>query len=112
ILAKLRAPAFLALKRGASHSFGDGEEVAQIERGVPAGIELAVAIYARLGCSFPERSNFFERLLHFIFLPNDANVVLHQLLQIPLHLIGTFGIRSSALKRFERVPGGCFNLSR
>src|SRR5207249_573022 len=43
IVAEVTSPAFLSLERGTRDRLRDGEEVCQIERGVPAGIVFAAA---------------------------------------------------------------------
>src|SRR6266498_2410294 len=46
VLAEVSAAAFLSFERRSSDGFGDGEQVAQVERGVPAGVEFAISGHA------------------------------------------------------------------
>ena len=54
IFAEVAAAAFLAVERGAGDGLGDGEEMLEIERGVPAGIIFAVAVNGGLFGAIPE----------------------------------------------------------
>ena len=42
IVAKLRAATFFSFQRRARDRFGNGQQIFQVERGVPAGIEIAI----------------------------------------------------------------------
>src|SRR5947199_9753877 len=57
---------------------------------MPAGIELAVTRDTNTLYILPKFSQMFERRLHLAFMAHDSNAVLHNLLQILLHLIWIF----------------------
>ena len=89
------------------------EQIFQIQRRVPAGVVFAVAINRDLPGAFPEFSHPVERPDHFVLAPHDADEALHHFLQLVLHLIRPFGAAAgarAAIKRFERLPRGRFNL--
>jgi hypothetical protein len=52
----LRAATFLSFQRRPCDRLRNGQQVFQIERGVPSGIEIAIADYADTGGTFPIRS--------------------------------------------------------
>ena len=48
IFPEVPAPALLPLDRGAGDRLGDGEQVVQVERRVPARVVLPIAVHADL----------------------------------------------------------------
>ena len=65
IFAKLRAATFFSLQRGARDRFGNGQQIFQIERGVPAGIEFAIPIHANVSRALPKLLQLLRALLSF-----------------------------------------------
>ena len=54
--------------------------------------------------AFPERADTFKRLPHFVFTPDDADLVLHHFLQILLHLVRPVRLIEIALEWFQSGP--------
>src|SRR5260370_40708538 len=98
----MRAPAFLALDRGACDGFRDGQQVIQIESGVPARVVFAIAHYENIRSALAETLDTLQGLLHFFLPADDTNFVLHHVLQIVFHLLRT--LAAASLERFERPP--------
>ena len=69
------------------------------ERGVPAGIVLAVAINGDVPGALRKFGDAVERLVHFLLAPHDADEILHHFLQIMLHLIRPFGAAAGLAPR-------------
>src|SRR5947209_10055096 len=103
--------AFAPLDRGASDRLRYEQEVWEIERGMPAGVVFAMAADAHPARSVAQRLESRERALHFRFVSDDADEVLHHFLQRILDLVGSFSLRAT-LKRLQRNAGGCFDLWR
>src|SRR4029453_12017369 len=57
---------------------------------MPPWIEFAVTHDTNAPYTLPKFPQMFERRFHLAFTPHDANAVLHNLLQILLHLIRIF----------------------
>src|SRR5690348_18007738 len=86
IVAEMSAAAFLSLDGRARNQLRNGEQVAQIERGVPAAVVFAVSRDGHLSRSFLQRAEFVERLLHLFRPPHNSDQMLHHFLQIVLNL--------------------------
>src|SRR5437879_3106949 len=76
---------------------------------MPAGIELAVSRDTNALRSVTELLQIFQRGNHFVFRPNNTNIVLHGLLEIMLYRVGIF--TTTALERLERTARHVFDLS-
>ncbi len=101
------AAALLALERGPRYGFGDRQQIAEIERGVPAGVVFAIACHSDMPGALAQFQNGLQGLLHLFLAAHDAHLVLHHVLQVMLDLIGTF---ARALERFERLPSRLLHL--
>src|SRR5262249_8364936 len=109
IVAEVRAAAFLALDRAARDGLGAGQKVPQIERRVPAGVVLAIALDAdRLGALL-ETLDGLERAHHLLLAAHDADQVLHHVLQVVLDLERPLGV-PAALEGRERILRGSLHL--
>ena len=62
IVAKLRATTFLPFEGSAGDCFRDGEQVFQVQRGVPTRIEIAMTDDADASGSFPQGLQMLEAL--------------------------------------------------
>ena len=65
VLAELRAAAFLSFQSRERHRFGNGQQILQIERGVPAGIEFAISRHADPCRRVPRVPQAFQRRAAF-----------------------------------------------
>ncbi len=86
----------------------------QVERGMPAGIVLAMAVNGGLVGALPELSEVLQRLLHFAFVADDADERLHHFLQLTLDLVGTLRTGAggrAALERLECLFGRGLDVS-
>src|ERR1043165_2356057 len=90
VFAELGAAGFLAFDGRAGDGFGDGEEVGQVEGGVPAGVVFADGGGAGFGGASLELGEAVEGAGHFVFLADDADEVLHHVLEGVLDLVGGF----------------------
>ena len=90
IFPKLRAAAFFSFQRCARDCFGNGQQILQVERGVPAGVELTMSDNASAIRALPQLLQVLQRSLHFAFVAHDADLVLHHLLQVFLHSVRIF----------------------
>ena len=84
VLAELRPPALLALDGGRRDGFGDGQQVAEVDRGVPAVVVFAVAADPGAPRARPQALEPVERLAHLRLAAHDADQVLHHVLQVVL----------------------------
>ncbi len=71
----MAAAALAALDGAAGDGLGDGEQVLEIERGVPAGVVFAVAIDGDFRRRLLELLNLLQRAGHFILAAHDADEV-------------------------------------
>ena len=85
IFTKLCAATFLSLQRGARDRFRNSEQIFQIERRMPAWIEIPITDDTDPAGAFPKHFQMIEGRSHFAFVPHDADIVLHDFLQIALH---------------------------
>ena len=99
VVAEMRAAAFLALQGRERDGFGNREQIVQIERGVPAGIVFAIAADAHFAGALFQLRDPFQRALQLILAADDAHQILHQVLQIVLHLIRAFPLPLEGLER-------------
>ena len=83
----MAAAAFFAVERRAGDGFGNGEQMFQVDRRVPAGVVFAMAVNGDLSCAFLKFAQPVQSLHHFVLAPHDADELLHHLLQIMLHLV-------------------------
>ena len=102
VVAEVAAAALLALDRRARDGLRDGEQVAQVEAGVPAGVVLAVPGHADARRTLVERRDPGDRFAHLALGAHDADQVLHRLLQVGLHRVGVLG-RAAAFERRQRL---------
>ena len=72
----------------------------QVQRGVPAGVELAVAGHLHLRGAGAELFQAVECADHLVFLAHDPDEVLHHLLQVLLHL--ERALRRGPVERCQR----------
>src|SRR5207253_6427390 len=91
------------------YRFGNGQQIFQIESGVPAGVELAISAYANLARPLPQFSQMLELRLHLGFGPHNADIILHRLLEVPLQCIGIFAL--ALLKWPQRFTDNVFHRS-
>ena len=110
IVAEVSAAAFLALDGGQRDGFGNRQQVAQIERGMPAGIVFAIAVAPRRWLPFFKLREAYQRALHLFFAAHDADQILHHVLQLVLHFIR--GDAAGAVERCERLTGDLIHLLR
>ena len=84
VVAGVAAARLGPLQRGPRHALGDDEHVAQVEREVPAGVELPAALDADLRHPAAQVLQRQQRLLDLLGLADDADQVVHRLLQVGL----------------------------
>src|SRR5262249_1934743 len=85
VFAKVATAALGALERRARDRLSDVEEVPEIERRVPGGVVIAIADRPRARRARPQRADALERLAQLRIGAHDADVLLHQLLEVALH---------------------------
>ena len=91
-------PAFLAIESRLGDGFGNGEQVSQIDGGVPARVVVTLTTDTGVGCPLLEFSYFDQSLGHLRFLANDADQILHGILKLRLNGVGRF-TGSTTIKR-------------
>ena len=108
VLAKVPAAALLPLEGRGGDRLGAGEQAGQIERRVPAGVVLAVADAGDLRRARLQPLDPLDRLPDVGLVAHDADVVLHQVLQLVLNLVGRLGVTGGRgpLERRQRHPLG------
>jgi len=74
IVAEVRAPALLPLQRRAGHRLGDGDQVAQVEGGVPAGVVGAIAVDAHARGAIAQLCQVLHGLRHLALAAHDATM--------------------------------------
>ena len=75
VLAEVPAPALLALDRRARDRLRDGQEMAEVERRVPAGVVLAIAADAHALPPLAQPAQRLDGMLHLRLGPDDADEV-------------------------------------
>ena len=88
VVAGVPAAALLALDRAERHRLGHGQHRVQVERQVPARVELAAAAHADAPEALLEHGDLLQRLPQLALGADDADERLHALLQI-----GVDGVR-------------------
>src|SRR6185295_17418712 len=73
ILAEVPATALLPLDRRSRDGLGYGQQVSQIERGMPAGVVLAMSADANARRPILELRDARQRVLHLAFGANNAD---------------------------------------
>src|SRR5665213_997195 len=106
VVAEVAAAALAPLESRPRNGLGDRQEVAQVERGVPTRIVLAITIHAHPCGSRSELFDPSQRLAHVVLLSHDAHQVLHRLLERLLYLIRSFSLARATIERLERAPSG------
>src|SRR5207249_1439862 len=93
-------------------ALGNGEQAGEIHCRVPAGIETTKADDTDGARTLPQLLKAIERTLHLVLAANDADEVLHHLLQVLLDLIRTFVASAAdvAVERLQRATDGFFDL--
>src|SRR5215469_5483971 len=104
VFTELRPAAFLAEKSGTGDRFGHDDHVLNVDRRVPAVVVLTVAANTGALSARAQLIDILKRPLHFALDADNADEILHRLLQVVLHQVGIFGGRA-ALERRQR--GGC-----
>ena len=97
----MSASTLLALDRRSRDGLGDNQEIAEIQRRVPARIVFTVPGHSRLCRSLCQLVQSDQRLLHLPLVADDPDQFLHEVLQILLDLERVFG-GVAALEGIER----------
>ncbi len=84
VVAGVAAAALLALERRQRAALRHRQQRAQVERGVPARVVGAAAIRPRLRRALLEDLELLQRLLQLALGADDADQVLHDVLQLGL----------------------------
>jgi hypothetical protein len=101
VVAEVRAAAFLALDRRARDGLRHRQQIVQVDRRVPAVVVLAIAVDA--AASAARAPSAVERAPRASRIPaDDADQVLHHVLQIALHGVGILA-GAAALERRQRL---------
>ena len=82
VVAGVAAPALGALQRRLGDAFADQQHVAQVEGQVPAGVVLPVALDVDVLEPLAKLVEPTEGLGDFVRLADDADQVVHRLLQL------------------------------
>ena len=110
VVAEVAAAALLALERRARDGLGDRQQVVQVQRGVPAGVVLAVARdRRRFAARFSKLAESPQGLLHFLFartMPTRSCIIV---LQVLLDLVRPLGrsARSNGRQRHRPPASTC-----
>ena len=91
VLAGVAAPALPALDRAQRRAVSDREHRLQVEREVPAGVELMVPSTEQRRGPLVELGELLVRLDEFALGADDADEVLHRVLQGLVHRVGVLG---------------------
>ena len=81
VLAGVAAARLRALQRGPCHALADQQHVPQVQREVPAGVELPVPLDPGPPGPYPQVGQLLQRLLHLALAADDADQVVHRLLE-------------------------------
>ena len=92
------------LQRRPGDALAHQQHVRQVQGEVPAGVVLPVALDGQAGDPLLERLDPLERLLHLRRGADDADQVVHRLLQVVLHGVGV--LAAVPLERRERGAAG------
>src|SRR5690348_2889920 len=87
IIAEMRSAALFPVQRGSGNDFRYGQQVVQVECGVPACIVFPVSINADPLTGSFQLSNALERLQHLLLLTYDPHQFLHHVLQSLLYRV-------------------------
>jgi hypothetical protein len=89
-----------ALQRGPRHALADQQHVPEVQGEVPAGVELPVPLDTGPARPYPQLGQFLQGLLHLRLPADDADQVVHRLLEFLVQ-----GVRI-----LRRTPGGLLDL--
>ena len=125
VVARVPAAALGALQRGLGNALRDAEHVVQVDREVPTGVVLAVPLNGEPARALAQLADCLEGPLHLLRVPDDADELVHRLLQLVLdrvRVLATFGLewrqrrllrgrdvlrsRSGTGRQLARVLGG------
>ena len=87
VLAEVGSSALAPVERAAGDRFGDHEQVVEVEGGVPAGVVLAVALGGGLLGAGLEFGEPVKGRGHIRLVADDADLVLHHVLQVVLDVV-------------------------
>src|SRR5260370_26126823 len=102
IVAEMRAAALFALQRRTGDRLGNGQQIVQIQRCVPARIVLAISSYRYRFRPLAQFQNFIQSLFHLVMTADNSDQPLHEILQLVLHLISAFAVAPEGLERLAR----------
>src|SRR5579862_7108652 len=108
VLAEVAAAGFTPIKGAAGDGLGDAHEVGEIKASMPARVILAVAVDADLGRAGLEARETVEGRGHVLLVADDADLVLHHVLEIVLNAEGIFA--PLTIERRESFFGRGFDL--
>src|SRR3954452_12146022 len=91
VVAGVSPARLLALERRLRDALGDQEHVAQVDRQVPAGVVAAVARHVQVLRTLLELLDLAERLLQLLTGADDADQVVHRLLELLLDRVRVLG---------------------
>ena len=101
VVPEMAAAALATLDRRARDRLRHGEQVVEIEGGVPAGVVLAMSADADAARERAQPRQTFERPLHLRLGAHDADQVLHHVLQLVLNPVRTLAVAAGG----ERLDG-------
>ena len=108
VVAGVTAAALLALQRRLRHAQRDEQHVPQVQRQVPAGVELAVPLDAHRPGARRDVGELLERHLHLVGLADDADELVHRLLQLQVHDERVLpAVRGAGERQQRPVHGSC-----
>src|SRR5262249_11844335 len=108
VLPRVAASALLALERRQRDRLRDREHRVEIEREVPAGVELAVALDVAALLAIPKVPAPDERRLELALRADDAYVGLHALLKLMVERVRVLG--ATAVEAGEEGATGLLDL--
>src|SRR5207244_13260623 len=102
--AAVRAAAFFARERARRDGLGDGQHGFQVSGEVPAGIEEPRAFHPGAREAFLQFADLFEPALQVVLVAEDADGILHVLLQVAVDVVRT--LARGALEGREQLARG------